>query len=229
MTYIVADVHGEFNLFLNMLKTISFSNSDRLIVLGDAIDKGDDSVKLLQYIKSTPNIQMIIGNHEYEFLKHYYAVMKNADATPDNVLKKLKEYFIDGELLDWETVDWLETLPFYIEEKDFIGVHAGVPITSDGKLKPLIEATREQLVYDRTFKDHDVFPITDKCVFFGHTPTFYSTNKDNIILFKKRGSNTKTVRDYCKIQMDTGTWLHGVLGCFCIETLKAYYVKKGQI
>ena len=61
MTYIVADVHGEFNLFLSMLRAISFSVSDRLIVLGDAIDKGNDSIKLLQYIKSNPNIQMIIG------------------------------------------------------------------------------------------------------------------------------------------------------------------------
>ena len=50
-----------------------------MIICGDVIDKGPDSVKLLQYVLSKPNIKMIIGNHEYDFLKKYWVLMQNAN------------------------------------------------------------------------------------------------------------------------------------------------------
>lgn len=43
------------------------------------------------------------------------------------ILNKLREYFpSDGNLLDLDTVDRIETLPYYIEKEDFICAHAGV-------------------------------------------------------------------------------------------------------
>ena len=74
MTYVISDVHGEYHLFIKLLEKINFSNSDTLIICGDVVDKGLDSVKLLQYVLSKSNIKMIIGNHEYDFLKKYWAL-----------------------------------------------------------------------------------------------------------------------------------------------------------
>ncbi len=116
MTYLTSDIHGEYDLFIKLLQRIKFSSKDEMIICGDIIDKGQDSVKLLKLIKSFPNFRCIIGNHEYAFLKHYWAIMQNSPDNFDEVLKKLQDYFpYDGKLLDWDTVDWLESLPYYIE------------------------------------------------------------------------------------------------------------------
>lgn len=231
MTYCVSDIHGEYDLFLRMLEKIGFSDSDRIIILGDIIDKGTQSVKLLQFISKMKNAVAINGNHEYTFLKLYWGLMRESPDDFDYILKKLQEYFQgDGHLLDWETVDWVETRPYYIEEEEFICVHAGAPVDGNGRLLPLELATREQLVYDRNFKSPDLEIADSKCVLFGHTPTSYISGSDRIIGYRREGAK-KDVRgrynigDYYKIHLDTGTWLNGVLGCFCIDTCTGTYVK----
>ena len=54
----------------------------------------------------------------------------------DTVFERLREYFPEGESIDWELLDWLESLPYYIETDDFICVYAGIPIQKDGTLLP---------------------------------------------------------------------------------------------
>ena len=225
MDYIISDIHGEYDLFLKLLQKINFSSKDKLFICGDIIDKGQDSIKLLLFIKSMPNFYPIIGNHEYSFLKHYWALMQKSPDDFDEVLSRLQSYFPhDGKLLDWETIDWLETLPYYIEEKDFICVHAGIPLTIDNNLLPLNKIIGEQFVYDRDFKDPNAVPITNKCIFFGHTPTSYICGEPKILKYKRQGSVGNNIGDYYKIHLDIGTWLCGEMACICIDTLEEFYV-----
>ena len=67
-TYVVADIHGQYNTFLSGLEEVAFSKDDQLYVIGDAIDRGPDGIKLLEMIKSEPNMELIIGNHEFMML-----------------------------------------------------------------------------------------------------------------------------------------------------------------
>ncbi len=67
-TYAVADIHGQLNTFLAGLKAIEFSSEDYLYVLGDAVDRGPDGIKILQKIMAEPNMDLIIGNHEFMML-----------------------------------------------------------------------------------------------------------------------------------------------------------------
>lgn len=231
MIYVLSDIHGEYGLLRRMLDLIKFSDSDTLISCGDIIDKGQESVRLLKFIAEMPNARCINGNHEYTFLKAYWGLMSESPSDFGYVLKELQRYFPhDGRLLDWETVDWIESRPYYIEEKDFICVHAGAPLDRDNRLLPLESATREQLVYDRNFKSPDLEVKDGKCVFFGHTPTSYLLNEgqSKIIAYRRKQANAggDKVTDFYKIHLDTGTWLNGVLGCFCVDTCRAFYVKK---
>lgn len=225
MKYIVSDLHGEYELFLELLDQIGFSESDEMIVCGDIIDKGVHSVKLAKFIFSMSNIRSIAGNHEYAFLKHYWAIMQRESYNFDGVLKKLQSYFPDdGYLLDWETVDAFESLPYYIEEDEFICAHAGVHLDGQKRIKPLKEATLQQLVYDRTFKEPSVLPSEGKCVFFGHTPTGYLSNEYKILTYPRK-NDPQSISDYYKIHLDTGVFLSGILGCFCVDTCRSFYVK----
>ncbi len=227
MIYVCSDIHGEYDLFIKMLEKINFSDEDVMYVCGDVIDKGEDSVRLMQFIMKTPNVHTIMGNHEYDFLKRYWVLMENSPEDFDVVLKNLQEYFpFDGHLLDWDTVDYVESLPYYLIEEDFILVHAGLPIDEKGSVLSPVGVKVENLVYDRAFKEPDVLPKTDKCIFFGHTPTSYIRGEPKILKYKKQGASGEGIRDYCKIHLDVGTYLHGRVGCICTSTLEEFYVKK---
>lgn len=227
MIYVCSDIHAEYDLFIKLLDEINFSDNDVMYVGGDVIDKGKDSVRLMRFIKDCPNIYTILGNHEYDFLKYYWAIMKDSPDDYDKVLENLQKYFdFDGHLLDWDTVDYIEALPAYLEADDFILVHAGLPVDENNKVVSPINVKIENLVYDRQFKDECVLPETKKCVFFGHTPTSYLCGQPKILKYRKQGVNGENLGDYVKIHLDIGTYLNGTMGCICIDTLEEFYVSK---
>lgn len=226
MTYFVSDIHGQYDLFVRLLEKIGFSDKDEMYVLGDIIDKGHYSVKLLKYIMKRPNIHCIMGNHEHSLLYEYYSLMEDSPENFDLVLRKLQGRFTDeDERLTFEMIDWLECIPYYIEGEDFIAVHAGVPTDDEGKLINPGDAMPEQLIYDRAFKESSYAPRGDKCVIFGHTPTVYICGKPVILAYKKKGRAGKSINDFSKIHIDTDTWGSKVLGCLCKEKLTVTYVK----
>ena len=92
--YFISDIHGEYGLFLKLLNRINFSASDTLYVLGDFIDKGKDSLKLLKFICEHENVKAILGNHEQYFLAYYDSLMRDfIGGNEDEILEKLQNYF----------------------------------------------------------------------------------------------------------------------------------------
>jgi len=224
MVYCISDIHGEYNLFMKLLDNINFCDDDIMLVLGDMIDKGPDSVKLLKYLFSKDNIICIMGNHEYDFLKYYNGLMlKHEDY--DFVLEKLKSYFADGNLLDWDVIDKIEELPLYLKFEDYICVHSGVLLDTEGNMIDLKKGKPEDFVYNRRFKDLNR-PVSEKCIIFGHTPVRYINDKDDIIFYKREGKPGNKISDYYKIHIDCGVYLSNRLGCICIDSCKAYYVEE---
>lgn len=230
MNYCISDIHGEYDLLCLLLQKIRFSQDDKLYVLGDMIDKGKYSVKVLKLLYSLPNCICILGNHEYEFLKYYHSLMRMAQDY-DSVLINLQDCFpYDGELLDWDIVDWLEGLPDYVETNSFLCVHAGVPL-QDGAIADLDKYITEYFVYDRQFKDPEVLPQNSKCIIFGHTPTRYINGQDGIIFYPRypQKSNSKDICDYYKIHIDTGVYLSKKLSCLRIDDCETITVSYADI
>lgn len=228
MTYVISDIHGEYNLFIKLLKKIKFNNEDKMIICGDIIDKGNDSVKLLKYIRKQQNMIFIIGNHEYELLKYYNKLMMELEDGFDSeeLLKKINEYFPnEKEILDFEDLNWLEECSYYYETENYICVHAGVRLNDDNEVVNLEENNINVLVYDRKIKNPELVINNSKCVFYGHTPTCYLTNENKIITYKRLSfQETNTIKDYYKIHLDCGVYLEKALGCFCVDNCKTIYV-----
>ena len=114
------------------------------------------------------------------------------------------------------------------EYGDFICVHASVPLDNEDKVVDLEKVEIEELVYDRRFKAPLILPNDSKCVVFGHTPTFYVSGEPEVLAYKKEGSRGDVMSDYYKIHLDTGSYLTGVLGCWCVDTCMPYYVNKWE-
>lgn len=64
MIYCVSDIHGELDKFERLLTLIQFSENDHLYVIGDAIDRCAMGVDILRLVMDTPNMTMLLGNHE---------------------------------------------------------------------------------------------------------------------------------------------------------------------
>lgn len=67
-TYVVSDLHGQYTILEKLLKKAAFGDGDKLYVLGDAIDRGPDGIKILLLVKDTPNMELLLGNHEFMML-----------------------------------------------------------------------------------------------------------------------------------------------------------------
>ena len=63
-TYVMSDIHGDYDSYRRMLELIEFSDDDELYILGDVIDRHPHGVEILLDIMERPNVHMLWGNHE---------------------------------------------------------------------------------------------------------------------------------------------------------------------
>ena len=74
MHYVIGDVHGCYEECMRLIKKIEREdNYARFIFIGDVIDRGPDSVKMLrwcmEHVKEGGKYQMLMGNHELMFME----------------------------------------------------------------------------------------------------------------------------------------------------------------
>ena len=93
MTYCISDIHGAYGLFMRLMEHIGYSDSDRLIVCGDFVDKGKDSVRLAKTLFAMPEAYCLAGNHEHTFFQFYRTRMHSAIMDFDAILWHLQQYF----------------------------------------------------------------------------------------------------------------------------------------
>jgi serine/threonine protein phosphatase 1 len=69
--YIVSDIHGHFSLLEEEMAKVDFApDKDRLFSLGDLIDRGDESNRVLDFLRQ-PWFFAILGNHEMMLLEAF--------------------------------------------------------------------------------------------------------------------------------------------------------------
>ena len=69
MTYVLSDIHGNLRRFESIMSQINLQPDDTLYILGDVVDRYHAGIKILRQILKTPNMKMLIGNHEYMMLR----------------------------------------------------------------------------------------------------------------------------------------------------------------
>ena len=58
MIYVIGDIHGCLYSFKKMLKELNISKEDKLIALGDVIDRGNFSFECLDLFMNTENFAL---------------------------------------------------------------------------------------------------------------------------------------------------------------------------
>jgi serine/threonine protein phosphatase 1 len=118
----------------DLLRAAKYEPSqDELICLGDLIDRGPDSRKVVEFFMKLkkdhgPRVILLKGNHEDMcVIANTGGLIEGADAKSlwhvNNGDVTLASW--DGEV-PHDVIQFMETLPLYHENKDFIFVHAGI-------------------------------------------------------------------------------------------------------
>lgn len=185
---------------------------------------------MIKFVRNHPNIKMILGNHEFYFLEKYHILLKNFKEGDDinKILGELQKYFTDEkEILDWDDIDFLDSLPYYLQTKDYLCVHAGVEVDSKNNVIDLEKADINYFLFDRNLKEPTFNINYNKTILFGHTPSFYQNKTGEFIKTKKMNvSIPHKIQDCSKIQLDTGVYLTNMLGVLRLQDMKEIYIKK---
>ena len=194
-TYVFSDVHGHRATLERMLMRVSPSDDDRIICLGDMIDRGPDPVGVLQLVRALPGAVALMGNHE--------DLMLSCIDNRDDPLASMN-WAINGgastsdglEALDVDEandlLNWVAELPrsafVRVGEQLFLMAHAGVRLDvpvpevwdEEGAQAYLLAQEPEDLTWIREeFWGAEKGLAADgsgPIVIAGHTPTPYLEN-----------------------------------------------------
>ena len=73
MTYVMGNICGRYDKYLELIRLIGLKSSDDLYLIGDMTDNSESSVELLRDISMRSNVFAILGDREYAALKQRYA------------------------------------------------------------------------------------------------------------------------------------------------------------
>jgi len=220
-TYVTGDIHGRLKLLDQLISDVPWDVSrDKLVFLGDLIDRGDDARgvvnRVIELVKGNPNVVVLRGNHEQMLLD----CLDYGDLQwliPENGgIASLSAYGFKLDQLNdvsdikipEEHVEFFRSLPFYHEDDQAIYVHAGlIPGEHPSETDP------DVLTWTR---DLDFFTGYDgKLCFFGHTPTPYLPREGRT----RRGGIY--IHGGC-VGIDTSGEEHSPLSCIQVENFTLY-------
>ena len=234
MRYVISDIHGCFEEYSELLEKIGFSDADELYVLGDAMDRGLEPIKVVQDMMRRPNVYYILGNHDVAFLTLIRELAKEiASGNTENLsTKTLRDYqrwmkngggVTVGQFLSLSTqeqedlLSYLEKAASYemLEDRDclYILVHAGIENFSPDK--ELDEYDPTDFLWERADYRKRYYPSERIFLVTGHTPTPLIREDRKPLIYCGNGH----------IAIDCGCVFGGQLAAYCIETGQATYVR----
>lgn len=187
--FVIGDIHGSFRE-LQLLLTKWDSEREQLIFLGDYINRGSDSLKVLQTVKELVDKSgaiALMGNHEAVFLEWLREPMNTMDlllkmggATTIASMEKIDVHVNDSveELVAAikaeyaDLVKWIEAMPMYYKWQDYFFVHAGI----NPEVEQPESSTSDDFLWIRDDFTHATHQAKETVV-FGHTPTM-NLNED---------------------------------------------------
>ena len=219
-TYVIGDIHGCLDELVYLLEALPLDAPDRLIFLGDYVDRGPNSKEVVSYLihrRQTRSEDMIFlkGNHEDMFLSYLGLPGKYGDmflcnggaATLASYGMSSRHHFPQDilHLIPQAHLKFFQELRSYYVEKTFLCVHAGIHPN-----KPLDQQEEEEMLWirDEFILNRHILPYT---VLFGHTP-------QEKVLFHLP----------YKVGLDTGLVYGNLLSCLELKEKLLFQIARGK-
>lgn len=222
MTYVISNIHGQYEKFKSILSQISFKESDTLYILGDLLDFGEESMELIEDLSVRLNVFCVAGEHDYlaaRMLKGFSAMLQSGAAPSEDYIAEMTAWVQDGgqptleafRSLDADAregvIEYLEEMTLFeeveVKGESYLLVHAGIANYSP-------DTDLEDYMPEDFFSEplDASYPLIEgTTVVVGHAPT-----KSGRI---ERGEGS--------IFLDCGAGEGGSLGCLCLESGEEFY------
>jgi hypothetical protein len=134
----IGDIHGCHIEFAEMLDLLDLTSDDRLVLLGDLVNRGPSSTKAIDLARSVRSIALL-GNHELRLLKF------RQTGDPKYMKERDLETFENLRPEDWT---YLEAMPLTFEEPELttVFVHGGFLPDQPWQKQPAEVVTRIQVI-----------------------------------------------------------------------------------
>ncbi len=195
-TFAIGDIHGDLDQLKLLLERVGrLDSSDKLVFLGDYVDRGPRSKQVIEFVRNElprtgAKVVCLRGNHEDAWLRVIDEGWDGFVLPPGNGCLACLRSFTNGPVpdlndqprteLEWEqlltgrffppdVVDWMRSLPYWHEDEDAIYVHAGLPKVGSSFVHPSKVDNPAIMLWTRTmefFRDY-----RGKTAIVGHTVT----------------------------------------------------------
>lgn len=233
MLYLMSDIHGDYKHFYKMLVKINFSSSDLLYILGDVVDKGDDNLCLIDFIRCSENMILIKGNHEFLFERYLKGIISAEFWDACGGRSTRKEVDALSEEKKEQFLMYLRGLPIYeireINGCQYFFTHSGLNadfivfdpnnnlIDIKKSVDQAIEADQERYLFSN---DIHYIPASLKFnmkIIVGHYPVIFLPGHEKAVIYHgKKYINIDTWNE----RRDRG----GILSCLRLDDGKEFYI-----
>lgn len=134
----VGDIHGCAREFAALLEQLALTRQDRLILLGDLVNRGPDSAGVIALARAHAH-RSLLGNHELRLLNY------RRTGDPTHLKKSDRETLGQMSDKDWA---YLEQMPltYHVPEYDTVFVHGGFLPGRPWRGQPARVVTRIQVI-----------------------------------------------------------------------------------
>lgn len=182
--WVIGDVHGFSVTFENLVDMLELSEKDRVVVLGDLIDRGPDSYNVVKAVQADSRIYSTKGNHEQMMVEGFIpkGISHKLEANlwlRNGGIETAASYIRafmnnsgeeDSAALEQEIIadkKWMNSLPAHVILDKWRLVHAGY----DPRTELDEQGEAEHLWIRTPFHNSKTAIDEQRCVVFGHTPT----------------------------------------------------------
>ena len=205
--YAVGDIHGCFETFRELLHQLNFNTrNDSLILLGDLIDRGPHSKKIIDLVfklqEAGADITCLRGNHEQMLLDSLL------DKEADEIWKKnggratLHSFGVrEGRQIPDHYLGFFDSMPYYLEVDNYVLVHAGLNFEDSD----IFEDTHAMMWLRNYHVDDE--KLGGKTLVHGHTPTAVeriqrSLNSSRVCIDRGCVYNDIHMNQLCSLNLD---------------------------
>lgn len=185
--HVIGDIHGRFEALKQVLRRSRFHyKNDKLIVLGDIVDGGINTYKVVEELLKIKNLIFVLGNHDEWFMHHIASgwadeiwIQQGGANTLRSYGAKVKEsdFITDDSFIDTRDLNipvthqhFFNRAVYYHIEDDMLFVHGGF----NPKIPKIESQSKHDLLWDRDLIKYaergNIVPGYKK-VFVGHTTT----------------------------------------------------------
>jgi serine/threonine protein phosphatase 1 len=177
----IGDIHGCMDPFTELVeKKIRIRKSDRIVLLGDYIDRGYQSREVIDYVidlqKHGFDIIPLMGNHESMFIDSLASELSFYNWSMNGGNETLFSFGIkSSKEMDIKYLHFFNNLLFYYIHDKFIFVHAGF----NNEISDPFQDKSQMIWSRRESYSNPVF--NGKIIVHGHTPVPFTLCREMVL------------------------------------------------